>query len=183
MLVACFYLNKCLSCSMCSTVLYCTVLYCTVLYCIVLYCTVLYCTILYCTVLYCTVLYCTVLYCTVLYCTILTAYSNLNVIQRFLLLLLLNTCVIKSISIMTYQTHPQEQEQEEEEVQTVKSSPAPPSISLDTTSTSPSTSAPVSRAVECYRLSDGMRMGRFRCPQSAIRFIEGRAGSRIMGWR
>ena len=28
-----------------------------------------------------------------------------------------------------------------------------------------------------------MRMGRFRSPQSAIRFIEGRAGSRIMGWR
>ena len=85
---------------------------------------------------------------------------------------------------MTYHSHPQEQELEE--IETVKSACTgltPPSISQDTTSTSTYTSVPISQAVECYRLSDGLRMGRFRCPQSAIRFIEGRAGSRIMGWR
>ena len=87
---------------------------------------------------------------------------------------------------MTYQTRTkeqgQEQGQEQEEVKTVDSlraELAPPSISQDTTSTSASTS----QAVECYRLSDGVRIGRFQSPQNAIRFIEGRAGSRIMGWR
>lgn len=74
-------------------------------------------------------------------------------------------------------------------VESLRAELAPPSISHDTStsasssSSSSSTSFSTSQTVECYRLSDGVRIGRFQSPQNAIRFIEGRAGARIMGWR